>query len=154
MNGGYDVSKGMTQQQYDALLSEFDDSPSRLKGWAYRTVASAKNGQRISQEQLAAAKLVVRFIEQEQNFDVARAAVHQSGDRYGALGYDAGLVAVHTARGGTHGTRSVRYVAGATRSGSGALEGGGVRASAQRVGSNGGAARIIAATARAYEVGP
>ncbi|MBX9937101.1 MAG: hypothetical protein K2Y10_10975 [Burkholderiaceae bacterium] len=147
------MSKGMTQQQYDALLSEFDDSPSRLKGWAYRIVASAKNGQRISQEQLAAAKLVVRFIEQEQRFDVARAAIHQSGDRYGALGYDARLVAVHTARSGTHGARPVRYVAGATRSGSGTVEGGRVQTSAKRVGPIGHAARIIATTARAHEVG-
>lgn len=102
----------MTQQQYDALLSEFDDSPSRLKGWVYRTVASAKNGQRVSQEQLAAAKLVVRFIEREQSIDMVQATVHPSGDRYGTLGYDARLVAVHTVRGGAHGARPVRYVAG------------------------------------------
>jgi len=55
----------MTWQQYDLLLAEFEGSARYLKGWAYRIVASAKGGQRINPEQLAVAKMTVRFIEQE-----------------------------------------------------------------------------------------
>lgn len=55
----------MTRQQYDRLLAEFEGSPRYLKRWAYRTVASARNGQRINPEDLVVAKMVVKFIELE-----------------------------------------------------------------------------------------